>query len=143
MDFPIGNDFVNQKTHPKSEKVGDEVFQDESNNRDHIQKGAKTVTLDKGDHGGEHHTEEEKGPCQKDHEKIDSFPAKDASTLFDLKNDVQRYPQGAEYPCGGPHQPPDTQYTNNFPVPYDSQDVVHNPRVEGGKGILQITSYMV
>jgi hypothetical protein len=40
MDFPIGNDFVNQETHPESEKQGDEIFQDESNDRYHIQKEA-------------------------------------------------------------------------------------------------------
>ena len=33
MNFLVGNDLVDQKTHPKSEEEGNEVFQDESNDR--------------------------------------------------------------------------------------------------------------
>jgi len=89
MDFLIRNDFVNQKTHPKSEKEGDEIFQDEPNDRYHIEKRTKTVTLDKGDPRGKQHTDEQKSPSQKNHEKIDSLPTKDASTRFNLKDDIQ------------------------------------------------------
>jgi hypothetical protein len=93
LDFLVGNDFVNQETHPKSEEERDKVFQNESNDRDHVQKGAKTVTLDNRDHGGEHHTGEKKGPCQNNHEKIDSLSAKDTATLVSLKNHIQSCPQ--------------------------------------------------
>jgi hypothetical protein len=56
LDFPIGNDFVNQKAHPKSEEEGNDVFQDESKGRSQRQKRAKTVTLNEGDSGCEDHT---------------------------------------------------------------------------------------
>jgi hypothetical protein len=36
MDFLVGDDLVNQKTHPKSEEEGDEVFQNESNDRSQL-----------------------------------------------------------------------------------------------------------
>ena len=89
LNFFVGDDFVNQKTHPERKEEGNEIFQDESNDRTQIQKRAKTVALDQSNHGGEHHTDEEKSPCQKDHEKIDGLSAKDASTLLNLKDNVQ------------------------------------------------------
>jgi hypothetical protein len=67
MDFSIGNDFVNQKAHRKSEEEGNEIFQNKSKGRFHIEKKAETITLKKGDPRAEHHTHEEKDPCQKDH----------------------------------------------------------------------------
>jgi hypothetical protein len=36
MDFLVGNDLIDDKAHPKSEEEGDEVFQDESNDRSQL-----------------------------------------------------------------------------------------------------------
>jgi hypothetical protein len=88
-DFLIRNDFVNQKRHPKSEKEGDEIFQDEPNDRHHIEKRPNAVTLDKGDPRGNQHTDEQENSNQENHEKIDSLPTKDASTRLNLKDDIQ------------------------------------------------------
>ena len=101
------------------------------------------VPLDESDHRTEGHTDQEKGPCQKNHEKVNALPPKDASPFRDLKDDIQRCPQGAEHPCGGPDQPSDSQHPNDFTVPNHPQNVIHNPCVEKRKGILQIPSYVV
>ena len=108
MNFFVGNYFINQKAHPKSEKEGDEVFDDESKDRCHIQKGAKAVTLNNGNHGGEDHTDEEKSSRQKNHEKIKGLSAKDVPSFLNLKDNIEGCPQRTEYPGGGPHQSPYT-----------------------------------
>ena len=58
IDFPIGNDFVNQKAHPESEEKGDEVFQDEPEGLSYSQQMTKKVTLKKGNSRCEDHTHE-------------------------------------------------------------------------------------
>ena len=52
----VGDDFANQKGYTKGEEERNEIFQDKSGDRFHIQERAKMVALYKGNRGGKPHT---------------------------------------------------------------------------------------
>jgi hypothetical protein len=127
LDFFVGDDFVNQKTHPEREEKGNEIFQYPLKDRADVDYRLKSVTLKEGDGRGENHTHQEKDAGQQDHQQIDRLPSEDTSAPLDLKDNIERGPQRAEHPGGGPDEPSDAQDPHNFSIPDDLQDVPHNP----------------
>ena len=115
----IRNDLIDQKEHPKREEEWNDIFQGESDQGSELQRRlkAKTITLEVNHHRSECHTRQVQGPHQEDHKKVNGDSPDDPPAFFNMKDNVEGRPQGAEYPYGSPDQPP----TPNMPTIFRSR----------------------
>ena len=64
LDFFVGDDFVNHKTHPERKEEGNEIFQYPLKDRADVDHRLKSVTPKEGDGRGEGHTDQEEDSGQ-------------------------------------------------------------------------------
>lgn len=92
MDFPVGNDLINQKGHPVGEDEGEEIFQNKLKTDADLREEGKMKALNEGGSGSEGDAQDEQKTNEKNHGKVYGFPSDEAPPFLNLKDYIQGDP---------------------------------------------------